>query len=140
MSDQQSQPEGLTARVRHLAELLRETGLLRLRIERDGEAIEVSGPGPRTVDAASAVSAEPDAPALRHVETIRADLVGIVHFGRPAPAEGELLEGDRELAYIEALGIRNPVRSLGGGRIAALLCRDGAAVEYGQPLFEVDRG
>ncbi len=140
MPDQQSQPEALTARVRQLAELLRETGLLRLRIERDGEAFEVGGPALGTADLLPARSAEPEAPTLHHVETIRADLVGIVRFGRPAPVEGELLDGDRELAYIEALGIRNPVRSLGGGRIAALLCRDGAAVEYGQPLFEVDRG
>lgn len=138
MSDQQSAPQGLTERVRLLAELLRETGLLRLRIERAGEAFEVGGPAPAA--AAPVAEAEPQAAARRNVETIRADLVGIVHFGRPAPVEGEQFEGDRELAYIEALGIRNPVRSLGGGRIAALLCRDGAAVEYGQPLFEVDRG
>lgn len=138
MSDQQSQPEGLTERVRRLAELLRETGLLRLRIERAGEAYEVGGPARASAVSVPAVAAE--APAPRVLETIRADLVGIVHFGRPAPGQGERLEGDRELAYIEALGIRNPVRVRGGGRIAAVLCRDGAAVEYGQPLFEVDRG
>lgn len=138
MSDQQSQPEGLTERVRRLAELLRETGLLRLRIERAGEAYEVGGPARASSPSVPTVAAE--APAPRTLETIRADLVGIVHFGRPAPGQGERLEGDRELAYIEALGIRNPVRVRGGGRIAAVLCRDGAAVEYGQPLFEVDRG
>lgn len=140
MSDQQSVPEGLTERVRRLAELLRETGLLRLRIERGGEAFEVGGPARASAASAEATVAEVEAPAPRTVETIRADLVGIVHFGRPAPIEGDRLEGDRELAYIEALGIRNPVRVRGGGRIAAVLCRDGAAVEYGQPLFEVDRG
>ncbi len=140
MSDQQSVPEGLTERVRRLAELLRETGLLRLRIERAGEAFEVGGPARTSAVSTTGALVQPEAPAPRTVETVRADLVGIVHFGRPAPAQGERLEGDRELAYIEALGIRNPVRVRGGGRIAALLCRDGAAVEYGQPLFEIDRG
>lgn len=138
MSDQQSVPEGLTARVRHLAELLRETGLLRLRVERDGEAFEVGGQ-PAVAAVATPAPVEPEEPR-RSVETIRADLVGIVRFGRSTPVEGERLEGDRELAYVEALGIRNPVRSLGAGRITALLCHDGEAVEYGQPLFEVDRG
>jgi biotin carboxyl carrier protein len=51
-----------------------------------------------------------------------------------------MLESDRELAYVDALGIRNPVRSLGGGRVVSVLCADGQPVEYGQVLFEIDRG
>ena len=48
-------------------------------------------------------------PASR-VETIKADLVGIFRLSRPAPLVGDLLEEGRELAYIEALGIRTPDR------------------------------
>ncbi|MEO6913410.1 MAG: biotin/lipoyl-containing protein, partial [Candidatus Baltobacteraceae bacterium] len=76
----------------------------------------------------------------RNLEMISSDLVGILHFSKPLAAEGERLESDRELAFVEALGIRNPVRSRGPGRIAAILSRDGAPVDYGQPLFEIDRG
>jgi biotin carboxyl carrier protein len=65
--------------------------------------------------------------------------VGVFRLSRPVPHEGERLEGDRELAYVEALGIRNPVRSLGGGRVSVIRCRDGDPVEYGQPLFEIER-
>ena len=133
----------LAERVRRLASVFDETGLVRLRIERDGEEIELGRGARPTVLAEGALSAEPgdgiESQALR-LDVIKADLVGIFHLSRPAPAEGDLLEADRELAYIEALGIRNPVRSLGGGRIVSIKRIDGDAVEYGQPLFEIDRG
>lgn len=132
----------LIERVRTLAQAFLETDLMRLRIEEPNEdAVEfrrksVAPPSRAAQTAASAP--EPRPPT--HVEPIKADLVGIFHFSRPPVGEGERLEGDRELAYVEALGIRNPVRSLGGGRVVSVLCRDGEPVEYGQVLFEIDRG
>jgi biotin carboxyl carrier protein len=73
------------------------------------------------------------------LDAIKAGYVGIFRLGRPAPFEGELLSADRELGYIEQLGIRNVVHSLGAGRIVTIASADGAPVEYGQPLFLVDR-
>jgi acetyl-CoA carboxylase biotin carboxyl carrier protein len=49
------------------------------------------------------------------------------------------VETDRELAHVETLGIRNAVRSGGAGRIAVVYVRDGQPVEYGQPLFAIER-
>lgn len=132
----------LAERVRRLAEFLTASDALRVRIERLDDEIElVRG---RSVVAAAgtpapADQAAADGPPLR-LDAIKAELVGIFRLGRPAPAEGEWLEGDRELAYIEALGIRNPVHSLGSGRVMSIEIVDGAAVEYGQPLFLMDRG
>jgi biotin carboxyl carrier protein len=140
MSDEHH-PSALTARVAGLAELLAGTDLLRLRIEREGEAIEL---GRRTLhrdevpDMPGDLSQIDGAPA--RLEAIKSDLVGIFHASRPAVSEGDLLEGDRELGYIEALGIRNPVRSLGAGRIVSIKRADGEPVEYGAVLFELDRG
>ncbi len=65
--------------------------------------------------------------------------MGIFHTSRPTPAEGEVLDGDRELGYIEALGIRTPIHSMGPGRLVSISARDGAPVEYGQPLFAIAR-
>jgi acetyl-CoA carboxylase biotin carboxyl carrier protein len=62
-----------------------------------------------------------------------------MRFLRPAISEGMALEGDRELAYVETLGIRNPVRSRGPGRVAMVYVTDGQPVEYGQPLFAIER-
>jgi 2-amino-4-hydroxy-6-hydroxymethyldihydropteridine diphosphokinase len=136
-------PAPLAARVRTLVEAFLETDLVKLRIEDANEdAIELrrtmarSATGEEHLDGAVGQATPPPV----HLDPIKADLVGIFHLSRPAVSEGETLEGDRELAYVEALGIRNPVRSLGAGRIASLRAKDGQAVEYGQVLFEIDRG
>jgi biotin carboxyl carrier protein len=137
-----SQPTlSLTARVRVLAELFVQTDLLRLRIEREGEEVELAR---RSLHPDELPAMPPDFRVFEiapvRVDAIKADLVGVFHLSRPAPAEGDLLEADRELAYIEALGIRNPVRSFGAGRIVAIKKADGDPVEYGAVLFEIDRG
>ncbi|HZY98907.1 MAG TPA: biotin/lipoyl-containing protein [Candidatus Baltobacteraceae bacterium] len=135
--------DALADRVRRLAEFLAASDALRVRIEREDEDIEVARYGkavaPVTVVMAIDGVAAFEPPPLK-VDAIKADLVGIFRLSRPTPLEGELLATDRELAFVEALGMRNPVRSLGGGRIVSIAAEDGAAVEYGQPLFLVDRG
>ncbi|MDQ2865721.1 MAG: hypothetical protein M3R51_05795 [Candidatus Eremiobacteraeota bacterium] len=134
-------PSTIAGRVRKIADFFIGTDLLRLRIERDGEMIEL---GRRAMhpdlvpEIPSDLSAATGSGAQRP-DQIKADLVGIFRLSRPALSEGDLLEGDRELAYIEALGIRNPVRSIGPGRIASIGRSDGDAVEYGAVLFEIDR-
>lgn len=140
-----STPAGhLVARVRRLVEVFNQTGLVRLRIS-DGadtsielrRANRAERGGSEHISSNGALS--PEAAPGRPVDTIKSDLVGIVHLSRPVPSEGGVVDGDRELGYVEALGIRNPVRSLGGGRVVAVLIDDGQPVEYGQPLFEIER-
>lgn len=72
-------------------------------------------------------------------EVLRSDVVGIVHFSHPVVAEGALLAEDREVAYVESLGIRNPVSSGGPARVVRVLVTDGQPVEYAQPLFAIER-
>jgi acetyl-CoA carboxylase biotin carboxyl carrier protein len=131
----------LTSRVARLAELLTSSDAAVFRIESGDDEIELRRQ-PRAQAPQAPPPAEPhgfESEPLR-LDTIKADLVGIFHLGRPAPLEGEVLDGERDLGFVEALGIRNPVRSMGGGRIVAIAASDGTAVEYGQPLFLVDRG
>ncbi len=132
---------GLIDRVRSLAQAFLETDLIRLRIEDEREDVVEfrRRPDPSPASQAAQPQALPTA-APANLHPIKADLVGIFRFSRPAVTEGEILEGDRELAFVDALGIRNPVRSLGGGRLASVFCQDGEPVEYGQVLFEIDRG
>lgn len=148
MSDDQEQASDFSAplaeRVRTLASAFLETDLVRLRIEDESEdAIELRrrpAPSSATAETGDASGAGAQAAAPVQLDAVKADLVGIFHLSRPPVAEGEMLEDDRELAYVEALGIRNPVRSLGRGRVASIRCKDGQPVEYGQVLFEIDRG
>jgi acetyl-CoA carboxylase biotin carboxyl carrier protein len=130
----------IAERVRPLARAFADGGLARLKV-REGE-FEVEFrrvPANVAASGASANGAKEPAAAARPVDAILADVVGIIRYLRPAVSEGMALEGDRELAYVETLGIRNPVRSRGPGRVAMIYVTDGQPVEYGQPLFAIER-
>ena len=134
-------------RMRVAAEFCATAGLTRFRIEDESLAIEVR----RT---ASVRRSAPPLAAETHVQNgrspsgpagggpprsvLRAEFVGIVRLSRPAVSPGTLLAADRELAYVEALGIRNPVRSGGSGRVAEVFVNDGEAVDFGQALFAIE--
>lgn len=129
----------IAERVRPLAQAFEDRGLTRLTV-RDAE-FEVEfrkAPAPGA-PAAAADHAVAEPAAARPVDAIVSDVVGVVHFLRPAVTEGMILDADRELAYVETLGIRNAVRSRGAGRIAMIYVTDGTPVEYGQPLFAIER-
>ena len=132
----------IAARARALAGALTEAGFARLRV-RDGDTEIELRRAPRAAavapPAAAPPPAEPDVPAERRADVIASDVVGVVRHSRPPVAEGQDLDGDRELAAVETLGIRNPVRSRGSGRVVAVFVTEGQPVEYGQALFAIER-
>lgn len=136
--------DGIALRARALAEALAAGGYARLRV-RDGETeIEVrrsgrAGAVPTPAPSSTEASAAADSPAPRAPDVLTSDAVGTVRFGRPPVAEGTELDADREIAFVEVLGIRNAVRSRGAGRVASVFVNDGQPVEYGQPLFAIER-
>jgi biotin carboxyl carrier protein len=70
---------------------------------------------------------------------LTSDVVGRIRFLRPPVTAGAAVDSGRELAFIEALGVRNPIRSRGAGRVAVVYVEEGQAVDYGAPLFAIDR-
>ena len=135
--------EDIALRVRRLVDAFEETDLIGLCVsDVDGNAIELrrarraTSEGERDESSANASDRSRDRMA---VDVVKANLVGIAHLVKPVPVVGTQLDDDRELAYVEALGIRNPVLSRGSGRLVSVLVEDGEAVEYGQPLFEITR-
>lgn len=136
MTDQIEPANPIVQRVAELVDAFEASDLVRLAIEREGERFELRRH--RRVEVVP--SARPEATQTRAPDRLISDLVGIVRLARPTASQGELLLADRELAYVEALGIRHPIRSRGPGRILAMPIRDGQVVEYGQTLFEIDRG
>ncbi len=133
----------ITSRLRALAKAFVRTDLVRLRVCDDQTEFEMRRAAERQQAPELCVSARNGAadivPEPKRYDFVTSDIVGIVHLTRPVVAEGSTLDGDRELAYVEALGIRNSVRSRGAGRIVEVLCKDGEAVDYGRPLFAIDR-
>ncbi len=138
----QAVSQSVTHRLRTLAKAFAQTDLIRLRVcddETEFEFRRAGVPGALEPVAVARNGATDAVPAPKAYDFVASDIVGIVHFTRPAVTEGSVLEGDRELAYVEALGIRNSVRSRGPGQVVSVLCKDGDAVDYGRPLFEIDR-
>jgi acetyl-CoA carboxylase biotin carboxyl carrier protein len=136
-------------RVRRAAEFCAEAGLVRFRIEEDDLEIEVRRAArpvrPPALPVEFAVPANGVSPsngAVAHDEpahaVLKAEFVGIVRLSRPAVTEGTHVAEDRELAYVESLGIRNPIRSNHPGRVAAVYVNDGEPVDFGQPLFAIE--
>ena len=136
-------------RVRSAAEFCVSSGLTRFRIDEGELTIEVRraarASGAEPAPSAPGDVAEP-APAgsngsvahERAPHVLKADFVGIVRFSRPTVSAGSSVAGDRELAYVESLGIRNPVRSGGPCRVAEVFVSDGEPVGFGQPLLSIE--
>lgn len=146
--------------VRELAEILRETelteieverGELRLRVARTIQAAPVqqvaampaaapaaATPAPAATPAAPATSGS-DAPA----NATPSPMVGTVYL-RPNPdadafakVGGPVKEGDTIL-LVEAMKTFNPITAPKSGTLSSMLVEDGQPVEFGEPLFVID--
>ncbi|MGB8266057.1 MAG: biotin/lipoyl-binding protein [Candidatus Velthaea sp.] len=142
--------ETIASRIRPLAEVFRAVGLVRLTVREADFEVEfrrtrsdsgagVEAPDPEPGEAPALSGAGPLAVAGHEPDLLASDVVGIVRLMRPPVVEGQYLDGDRDLAFVETLGIRNPVRSRGSGTVSAVFVTDGQPVEYGQPLFAIER-
>jgi acetyl-CoA carboxylase biotin carboxyl carrier protein len=142
--------EEVVARVREAASVCAGGELVRLRIDEPsfgceirrtpvGKREQAAEPAPLS-HASEAVASNGAAPAV-HAESatvLKAENVGVIRLSRPAVSEGGRVPGVREVAYVESLGIRNPIRTSGPGTIAKIFVQDGQAVDYGQPLFAIE--
>ena len=130
--------------VRPLLHAFDESDLVRLAVDEEEFALEVvrrQRQRGEPAHGAAPPSAETDraagAPALP-MDVVPADMVGVFHVSPPAAAAGDRVEESRELGYVEALGIRNPVRAPRAGTVAVVFVEDGDPVDYGQPLFGIE--
>ncbi|MBV8171851.1 MAG: hypothetical protein JO219_07960 [Candidatus Eremiobacteraeota bacterium] len=72
-------------------------------------------------------------------EVISADVVGIFTPAADMPHPGERIAEDAVLGHIEALKLKHPVRAGGPAVLISQVAEDGQAVDFGEPLFVVDR-
>ena len=148
-----------TVVVRRLADILNETGLTSIEVERGDLKIRVareaprSGSTPPVTFAAVPLAASPQAvsePPMREDLappaadlTIRSPMVGTVYL-QPQPGSAAFAKvGDRvtqgqTLCIIEAMKTMNPVAATRAGVVRAFLVADGQPVEYGEPLVSLD--
>jgi biotin carboxyl carrier protein len=122
----------LIARLRasRLGELEVRTPSWRVRLRRDlshSRPVLLATPG----DAAGPDEDDPDSALAR------SPAVG--YFNPVGPlAVGQLLQAGDALGSVDVLGIEQDVVAPTGGIVRAVLAEPGQAVEYGQPLVEID--
>ena len=150
-----------TELVRRLADILGETNLtcieveragLRIRVAREGLAQSVvyaAPPAPAPVPSASAASAsaasEASATATqarRDTDLVKSPMVGTVYL-QPQPGAapfakvGDTVAAGQTLFVIEAMKTMNPVPAVKAGKVVEILVGDAQPVEFGQPLAVV---
>ncbi len=135
-------------RIRGLVELLEETGLGELTVEENGTRItlrqqqvqQVVASAPLAAAAATPSEAAPAAPSGT---VVASPMVG-TFYRSPAPGEpafvevGSTVEVGQVVCILEAMKLFNEFKSEVAGTVKAILVDDATAVEFGQPLFEID--
>ena len=102
-------------------------------------------PATTAPQAAAAVEAvQPAAEAVDTGHTVKSPMVGTFYRaaspgGKPLVEVGSPIKSGEPLCIIEAMKIMNEIEADETGTIAKILCENGQAVEFGQPLFVIDR-
>ncbi len=104
-------------------------------------AVNAAPATPAAPASAPAVAAE--APAAPEGKVIKSPMVGTFYRsaspGSKAFAEiGDNIKEGMPVCIIEAMKIMNEIESDTEGKILRILCENGQAVEFGQPLFIVE--
>jgi acetyl-CoA carboxylase biotin carboxyl carrier protein len=141
--------------VRELAQLLNETDLTEIEVEKGDLRVRVARTITATVQVpaaapvfAAAPAAMPAAPAdgkpaAAHPGTLPSPMVGTA-YRRPSPDAKPFVEigsvvkaGDRVL-LVEAMKTFNDIVAPRAGKVVAIMVEDGQPVEYGEPLLVIE--
>ncbi|MBI1385572.1 MAG: acetyl-CoA carboxylase biotin carboxyl carrier protein [Rhizobiales bacterium] len=141
--------------IRELAELLGETGLTEIEIEREGFRVRVARnvqvlahagmAAPLGVAAAASVATpvKTGEGTASTVGAVPSPMVGTVYLapepGAPAfVAVGQQVSQGQTILIVEAMKTMNHIPAPRAGRITAILVQDGQPVEYGEPLVVIE--
>ena len=150
-------------KVKKLIELLEESGIAEIEITEGEESVRISryqtgpyasaNPPPQPVHYAAPTAPAP-APAVappstaptiasKSEHTVTAPMVGTYYSAATPGAKAfvdigsEVNVGDT-LCIIEAMKMMNQIECDKGGRVTAILVKNGDPVEFGQPLFIIE--
>jgi acetyl-CoA carboxylase biotin carboxyl carrier protein len=94
--------------------------------------------------AAPAPSAEPVAvPVVESGHTVKSPMVGTFYRSanpgsKPFVEIGDAIKEGEPICIIEAMKIMNEIEADKSGTVQRILCENGQAVEFGQPLFIIE--
>jgi acetyl-CoA carboxylase biotin carboxyl carrier protein len=100
-------------------------------------------PTPVVAAAPAETAVAPSAPAAPAGHAVKSPMVGTFYrSSSPGAAPfiqiGSVVKEGDTLCIIEAMKILNEIESDKAGTVTQILCENGQAVEYGQPLFIVE--
>ena len=104
--------------------------------------VTVSAPAPALAPAAGAPASAP-APEAPKGHIVKSPMVGTFYRASSPGAKSfvevgsQVKQGDT-ICIIEAMKILNEIEADKAGTITQILCENGQAVEYGQPLFVIE--
>ncbi len=143
--------------IRELAELLTETGLTEIEIDREGTRIRVArtvtvSAAPQVVmnaapgSAASSAAASAAAAAVtdaNHPGAVHSPMVGTAFRapepgGRPYVDVGDQVRQGDTVLIIEAMKTMNQIPAHKSGKVVKILVDDGQPVEFGEPLLIIE--
>ena len=117
-------------------------------VKSSGAPLVMQQPGVVMVAAPSAapVAAAPaadTAPAVETSHAVKSPMVGTFYRSaspgaKPFVEVGDLVKEGETICIIEAMKILNEIEADKSGMVKKILCENGQAVEYGQPLFLID--
>jgi acetyl-CoA carboxylase biotin carboxyl carrier protein len=135
--------------IRELSELLNETGLTEIEIEREGARIRVSRAAVAAMAAAAPVAASVAAPVAAsapsagpHPGAVPSPMVGTVYVS-PEPGKppfvkvGQTVREGDTLFIVEAMKTMNPIAAPRGGTVLEISVTDGQPVEFGTTLLVI---
>jgi acetyl-CoA carboxylase biotin carboxyl carrier protein len=101
---------------------------------------QATAPAPALAPAAAPVAAAPEAPKGHNVKS---PMVGTFYRAsapgaKPFVEVGSQVKEGETICIIEAMKILNEIEADKGGTVTQILCENGQAVEYGQPLFVIE--
>ena len=146
-------------KIKKLIELLEESGVAEIEIREGEESVRIArhapvgaghggpiymtAPAPAPAPAAAAPVAATAATAGKGETVVPAPMVGTYYSSSSPGAKQFIAIGDevkpgQVLCIIEAMKMMNQIESAVGGRIRAILVKNGEPVEFGQPLFIIE--
>ncbi len=156
MADDKKHAEIDAALVRQLADILNETDLTEVEVERGDLRIRVAreitvnaapvqyaaAPAPVAAPATAAPAAMPSDPATivaRSGEEVKSPMVGTVYLQASPEAPvfcqpGDKVKKGQTLLIVEAMKTMNPIQAPRDGVVLDILVGDAQPVEFGEPL------
>ena len=139
--------------IRQLIELLKETDITELQLEREGAKLKIKREKymtsfealshPKKQEVAAQGEARAEVTEESKLVTITSPIVGIFHRS-PSPEAspfvevGNTVKKGQALCIVEAMKLMNEIESDTDGIISKILVDNGQPVEYGEPLFLIE--